>query len=109
MRRYDLFDSCRAFITAVSCVYEFPPCEPITGQLNPICPELCPEITFNIEDCAINPNENYPAVNEALDIFVCTEPETYFMGLPPQYIQTDTSECTELCKCCTYVYIYIYM
>ena len=80
----------------------FHPCDSTTGVLLPICPELCTDIEDNIEDCAIDFFEDYPAIDELFNVFECTEPETYFMNLPPQYIFNDGSGCTELCKYCTY-------
>ena len=102
VQQYPPFDACRAFITAVSCVYEFPPCDPTTGVLLPICSELCTDIEDNIEDCTIDSFEDYPAIDELFNVFECTEPETYFMNLPPQYILNDETGCTELRKYCTY-------
>lgn len=96
--QYDPFDSCRTFATALTCVYTFPACNPTTGRVVPICPELCPDIRSNIEECALGSPENYPSLNSLYDSFVCTDPQTYFMNVPLQYIENDTSNCSALGK-----------
>ena len=99
---YDPFDTCTVFITAVTCVYRFPPCDPTTGRLLPICHQQCPDIESNIEECSPETLEDYPSVSRLLDSFVCLEPQSYIMNLPQQYIETDTSQCSELGK---YTYV----
>ena len=95
---YDPFDPCRAFIAAISCVYRYPPCDPSTGTLFPICPAVCPTVNSDIENCALESYEEYPSVGAFINSFECTEPETYLRNVPPQYINNGTA-CTELSKC----------
>ena len=95
---YEPFDECRAFSVAVLCEYRYPACDPTTGTLFPLCPELCPAINSNVQNCALESYEEYPTVLELFTAFECTDPETYLMNVPPKYI-SNSSFCTPLSKC----------
>ena len=85
------------------CVFRFPACNPETGMILPICPELCPTVDDIVMQCSLEffrGNPDFPNINQLLDTFVCLEPETYY-NFPEQYIATD--ECTAFSKCIMYL------
>ena len=95
---FEPFDDCRVFSVVVLCQYRYPACDPTTGTLFPICTELCPTVDSNIQNCALESYDEYPAVGVLFTTFECSEPETYLMNIPPQYI-SNSSVCTPLSKC----------
>ena len=98
IKQYDLFHVCRSFITIIVCVSRFPICNATTGQLTPICPDLCPTIESTFVECALDSLEDYPSLTELFNSFRCHQPASYFNNLPLQYIGNDSSDCLEDCK-----------
>ena len=93
--QYDLFHVCRSFITIVDCVFRFPLCNDTSGQLIPICPDLCPTIDSTFVECSADFLEDYPSLNQLFNSFKCLEPASYFSNLPLHYIGNDSSDCLE--------------
>ena len=94
-------DLCRAFLSAVICVFRFPACNETRGTILPICRDICHIVDSIIEQCAsgqnFRHNPRFPAVNTLLDTFVCLQPETYY-NFPVQYIETDPDICSGFSK-----------
>ena len=87
----DPFNPCRVFITTVICVFRFPACNPMTGMILPICPDLCPLVDDIVMQCSLEffrNNPEFPNVNRLLDEFECLDPQSYY-NFAIQYISTD--------------------
>ena len=81
-------------------MFRFPSCNPETGRILGICPNVCPTIDSIITDCSLEffrNNPDFPAVNELLDTFVCLDPETYY-NFPAEYIETEPEDCSQIRK-----------
>ena len=94
------FDECRAYITSVACLLRYPACNSTTGLRVILlqCPEFCRSIDSSIENCAPASYDNYPSLRMLVNTFECTEIETYLVNIPPQYISSDSTVCTEFSK-----------
>ena len=106
IRRLDPLDICRAFISTVICVFRFPACNETRGTILPICRDICGLVDGIVNQCTeeqfFRNNPDFPAVNQLLDTFVCSEPQSYY-NFPIQYIETDPNICSGFCK---YIYIH---
>ena len=107
IREMDPLDVCRAFISTIICVFRFPACNPTTGRILPICPDICGLVDTVVGLCTesqfFRNNPEFPAVNELLDTFICLEPQSYY-NFPAQYIETDPNDCSGFCKYIIYSY-----
>ena len=91
----DPLSSCVAFLNIVICAFGLPACNPRTGKILPICPSNCSAVVSNLAACTerFRNNPEFSVLNGFLDMFVCSEPQTYFM-FPVQYLETsDPNEC----------------
>ena len=89
-------DDCIEILTILDCVLSQPACNPDTGRVTPICPELCPEIDQSIADsCANQPFVNdtiqFPHINSLIQ-FNCSDPESYF-NFPSSYFSNPSNDC----------------
>lgn len=64
------------------CVFRFPTCNPDTGKILPICPSVCPIVDCIANTCSLEffaGDPDFPEVNQLLDLFMCNEPQTYYI------------------------------
>ena len=87
-------------------MFRFPACNETRGTILPICRDICGLVDGIVNQCTeeqfFRNNPDFPAVNQLLDTFVCSEPQSYY-NFPIQYIETDPNICSGFCK---YIYIH---
>ena len=87
---------CIELLRQLDCVLSQPACNPDTGRVTPICPELCPEIDQSIADsCAnqsfVNNTIQFQHLNSLIQ-FNCSDPESYF-NFPSAYFSNSSDDC----------------
>lgn len=104
--QFGIFDPCKSFITILTCLLAYPPCNDTTGKLLPICSAVCPEFDSNNERCGFDGTDGiFPAVAKFHGEFRCRIPETY-IHFPVQYIETDPNNCVGFN--CKYIMLHNY-
>ena len=93
VKNINIFDSikdneaCTTFYNGVLCFYNFPPCEPDTFQLLPLCPGRCEEIHRLFEFCG-------ELVNFIVVTLNCSDPISYYGNIPVD-INVSTATCSK--------------
>lgn len=80
----------------------FPACSDSMTTIVPICESQCLMIDLQIAQCLLYLehnmlNQDFSLVVDLLRKIECDEPETYY-NFPPQYFETNSSECLMLSK-----------
>ena len=102
IRRLDVSDPCRGYITFVLCVHRFPACNATTGLLLSLCTTVCANLNNIIETCSSEyfiGDPNFPAMNQLFNTFTCADPASYY-NFPRlnQYVDTDPNNCIGFSK-----------
>ena len=92
---------CLEILRLLDCILSQPACNPDTGTVTPICPELCPEIDQNIADSCtnqsfINDTIQFEHLNRILQ-FNCFDPESYY-NFPSSYFSNSSVDCISFGK-----------
>ena len=80
-------EACTIFFNGILCFYNFPPCDPDTSQLLPICPGRCEELHRLFEFCG-------KLINFIIINFDCSDPATYY-GTVPGDASVSTTACSK--------------
>ena len=97
VRQSNIFDSikdneaCNTFMDGILCFYNFPPCDPNTSQLLPMCPLRCEELYILFELCGDQESE---LIKFIIINFNCSDPATYF-GTVPVGVSVSTTTCSK--------------
>ena len=84
-------DTCDSILLNLACYYEYPPCDPVTGNAIPVCTESCDVFTDLIGPCLDTVNPDDPFVQRIRGLN-CSDPFSYLYP----FIFIDNSTCVNV-------------